>query len=117
VKTFVQEATARLGFLRMEFGFTGADRRARGRQVQMVFQDPYSSLDPRQTVGACLEEVLRFDAQEAGSVGRQGRLLELLNQVASMSGTRVCGHDPCPVGSGSGWRSRGHWRATPKISS
>ena len=33
------------------------DRAARARQVQMVFQDPYSSLDPRQTVFKCLDEV------------------------------------------------------------
>jgi peptide/nickel transport system ATP-binding protein len=58
----------------------GADRKARGRQVQMVFQDPYSSLDPRQTAGACLAEILRFHGL-AGSAGRQNRVLELLHQV------------------------------------
>ncbi len=30
------------------------------RHVQMVFQDPYSSLNPRKTVGAALSEVLLF---------------------------------------------------------
>ncbi len=36
-----------------------ADRKRRARQVQMVFQDPYGSLNPRQTVRAALDEVLR----------------------------------------------------------
>jgi oligopeptide transport system ATP-binding protein len=36
------------------------ERRARGREVQIVFQDPYSSLDPRQSVAATLDEVLRL---------------------------------------------------------
>jgi ABC-type glutathione transport system ATPase component len=35
-------------------------RRQRGREVQIVFQDPYTSLDRRQTVGSCLAEVLRL---------------------------------------------------------
>jgi ABC-type glutathione transport system ATPase component len=35
-------------------------RRARGREVQIVFQDPYTSLDPRQTVERTLDEVVRL---------------------------------------------------------
>jgi ABC-type glutathione transport system ATPase component len=36
------------------------DRRRRGRAVQIVFQDPYSSLDPRQNAEAAIDEVLRL---------------------------------------------------------
>ncbi|HVP01452.1 MAG TPA: ATP-binding cassette domain-containing protein [Solirubrobacteraceae bacterium] len=36
------------------------ERRRRGREVQIVFQDPYSSLDPRKTAEQALDEVLRL---------------------------------------------------------
>src|SRR5215475_11906814 len=35
------------------------DRRRRGREVQIVFQDPYTSLDPRQSAEGSINEVLR----------------------------------------------------------
>ena len=35
------------------------DRKNQARDVQMVFQDPYSSLDPRQTIEAAIGEVIR----------------------------------------------------------
>lgn len=38
---------------------SGRDRLRAAKQIQMVFQDPYSSLDPRQTGFACLDEALR----------------------------------------------------------
>jgi ABC-type glutathione transport system ATPase component len=37
-----------------------SDRRARGREMQIVFQDPYTSLDRRQRVSACLAEVVQL---------------------------------------------------------
>jgi ABC-type glutathione transport system ATPase component len=36
------------------------ERRRRGREVQIVFQDPYTSLDPRQNAEATIDEVLRL---------------------------------------------------------
>ena len=36
------------------------DRRRRGAEVQIVFQDPYTSLDPRQTADQAIDEVLRL---------------------------------------------------------
>ncbi len=45
---------------RSEPARTTRDRRRRGREVQIVFQDPYTSLDPRQTGEATIDEVLRL---------------------------------------------------------
>ena len=54
-------------------------RRAR-RDLQMVFQDPYASLDPRMTVGAILDEPLH--TQRVGDRrGRARRVEELLVEV------------------------------------
>jgi oligopeptide transport system ATP-binding protein len=57
-----------------------SERRKRGAEVQIVFQDPYSSLDPRQTVAASIDEVLRLHrggASEERRV-RVGELCELV---------------------------------------
>ena len=37
-------------------GLSGGALRAARRRVQIVFQDPYTALDPRQTIGAAIEE-------------------------------------------------------------
>ena len=50
------------------------------RQVQMVFQNPYSSLNPRTTVAAIVEEPLAINTS-APAHERQARALEMLAQV------------------------------------
>ena len=55
------------------------------RRVQLVFQDPYGSLNPRMTVGEMLEEALRVHQIVAPS-GRSTRITELLSLVQLPSG-------------------------------
>jgi peptide/nickel transport system ATP-binding protein len=57
-----------------------ADRRAHARRVQMVFQDPYSSLDPRQTIAGALDEVQRVHFERTPGE-RRARTLALLDAV------------------------------------
>jgi peptide/nickel transport system ATP-binding protein len=59
---------------------SSAERLACRRTAQIVFQDPYSSLDPTQTVGSSLREVLRIHARNPrrSIEGRVGELLELV---------------------------------------
>jgi peptide/nickel transport system ATP-binding protein len=53
---------------------------AQWRIVQMVFQDPYSSLDPRYTVRATLAEVIRHHRLASGAALR-ARCAELMEMV------------------------------------
>ncbi len=59
---------------------SGRLRRLR-RQLQIVFQDPYASLDPRMLVGDILEEGMRALGVGAGPAERRARLARLLEQV------------------------------------
>ncbi len=55
-------------------------RRARARTIQLVFQDPHRSLDPRQQVGRGLREVLRLHSA-ASAAELDDQVGELLAQV------------------------------------
>ncbi len=56
------------------------ERIARARSVQMVFQDPYLSLDPRIPVGRAIEDTLRLHHQGSAS-DIKNQVLELLDDV------------------------------------
>jgi oligopeptide/dipeptide ABC transporter ATP-binding protein len=56
-----------------------ADRRTVRRTVQIIFQDPYSTLNPSRTVGATLTEALAVGFPDAPRSGR--RLDEILARV------------------------------------
>jgi len=51
------------------------------REMQLVFQDPYASLDPRMTIGAIVGEPLRIHRIGAGERERRIRVRELLDRV------------------------------------
>ena len=61
-------------------GLSRRDMRPLRRQMQIIFQDPYSSLNPRQTVGSMLREVLAVHGLAKGPAARD-RVAELLRIV------------------------------------
>ena len=66
-------------------GLDGEGLRALRRRAQIVFQDPFASLNPRMTVGAALTEVLRVHRLAAGHAARR-RVDELLDIVGLSPG-------------------------------
>ena len=49
------------------------------RQIQIIFQDPYGSLNPRMTIGQAILEPINYHKLRPGSA--KERVLELLNEV------------------------------------
>ncbi|HYT58938.1 MAG TPA: oligopeptide/dipeptide ABC transporter ATP-binding protein [Haliangiales bacterium] len=89
-KTTLGRAIARLieptgGSIRFEnediSRLQGAELRARRRKLQMIFQDPYGSLDPLMTVEAIIGEALDIHRLVEGTAARQERIRELLEAV------------------------------------
>jgi oligopeptide/dipeptide ABC transporter ATP-binding protein len=88
-KTTVGRAIVRIiepreGSIRLDgvdlLALRGSALRRQRRRFQMVFQDPYSSLDPRQTVGEILAEPLRTHNLADGRA-RALRIVDLLHVV------------------------------------
>ncbi len=81
--TLIEAPTA--GSLRID-GVDAADadatrRTALRRRVQMVFQNPYASLNPRKSVAATLAEPLRIHHKQLSSADRRDRVLQMLDRV------------------------------------
>ena len=51
------------------------------RHMQVIFQDPYSSLNPRMTIGQILAEPIKVHRLVSGKAAREKRIQELLTQV------------------------------------
>jgi len=60
--------------------------RGRHRPVQMVFQDPYSSLDPRMSIGEIVAEALPRGGSRAERRAEVARLLELVHLDPARAG-------------------------------
>ncbi len=60
---------------------SGSELRARRRKFQMIFQDPYGSLNPRMTVGQIIGEAIDIHQLAESTSARQKRIVELLRAV------------------------------------
>ena len=85
-----------------------AERRAFNRRVQMIFQDPYGSLNPRMTVRQMLAEALRVhrDAAEGGHPGAHRRAARAGAPAAPMPPTAIRTNSPAASASASASRGR-----------
>lgn len=62
-------------------GLSAAGMRRMRRYIQVVFQDPYSSLNPRITIGTAIEEPMIVHKLYTGQQIRKKRVIELLEKV------------------------------------
>lgn len=87
-RTVVGLLTASRGELRLAGTPVGARRTPEQRRlVQLIFQDPYSSLNPRMTIGQTLQEVVRVHRMREGAAvaARMRELLDLVQLPASVA--------------------------------
>lgn len=80
---------------------TASELRAQRRHFQMVFQDPYGSLDPRQTIARIVAEPLEA-LDNSTAAQRRARVAEVLEQV----GLRASDLDKYPHEFSGGQRQR-----------
>lgn len=66
-------------------GLSGSELRARRRSMQMIFQDPYTSLNPKMTVGGAIGEPIRAH-KLAGRSDILSRVRELMETVGLAPG-------------------------------
>jgi oligopeptide transport system ATP-binding protein len=59
----------------------GGEMRRMRRRMQMIFQDPYASLNPRMSVGAIIGEPLQIHGLAKGSKARKERIQDLMRVV------------------------------------
>src|SRR5204863_9010959 len=80
------------------------------RKIQVIFQDPYSSLNPRQKIGSILSEPMMVHGVEPDATRRNARVHELLSLCGSTPISPTATRMRCPEDSGSGSASLAPWR-------
>jgi peptide/nickel transport system ATP-binding protein len=93
---------------------TAMNRRALARRVQPVFQDPYSSLNPRKTIGSILN--LPLATHGIGDAGDRPRRVAAIMDRVGLSKRLVHSYpNQLSAGSANGWRSRGRCSSSPRF--
>lgn len=84
-RTLIQLHKATAGSVTFEgrdlFSLKGKELKKMKKDIQMVFQDPYSSLDPRKTAGKLIEEPMIIHNLIPDKAEREKRVLELMREV------------------------------------
>jgi peptide/nickel transport system ATP-binding protein len=62
-------------------GMSASALRELRKDIQIIFQDPYSSLNPKQTIGKAIEEPMEVYGLHGPSSGRKAKVIELLQKV------------------------------------
>ncbi|MEP7277291.1 MAG: ABC transporter ATP-binding protein [Bacteroidota bacterium] len=62
--------------------YSGTALRRLRKDIQIIFQDPYSALNPSITIGNAIQEVLQVHKILSSSAARKERVMELLNKVS-----------------------------------
>jgi oligopeptide/dipeptide ABC transporter ATP-binding protein len=60
---------------------SGAELKAFRRKMQMIFQDPYSSLNPRKTIGTIISDPFAIHGLKSGKGERKRAVQELMEKV------------------------------------
>ena len=80
------------------------------RQMQMIFQDPYASLNPRKRVGQIIGDPMELHGIGQRRATSGARVQELLERVGLRPSTPTASRTSSPAASGSGSASPGRWR-------
>jgi peptide/nickel transport system ATP-binding protein len=75
------------GHIRLD-GVDVGPARPNGPAVQMIFQDPYASVDPRMRIGATVAEALPRSIRRGARAPEVARLLELVGLDPARAGSR-----------------------------
>jgi oligopeptide transport system ATP-binding protein len=84
--------------------------REMARDMQIIFQDPYASLNPRMTVTAIVGEALTIHKLTSTRRQYEDRIVELLETWACRPTTCAATRTSSPAGSASASASRARWR-------
>ncbi len=77
------------------WGDSAATNKALRRQIQVVFQDPFSSLSPRLTVEEIVEEGLEVHAPELSPAQRRQKVMAVLREAGLGEGDQMAQMLPC----------------------